>query len=112
MPAPASAAAFHSSASYTRRSVDIRTVGVVGCGLMGSGIAEVCAKAGYTTIVRELNDELLSKGRQRIEHSLDTAVNRGKLSSADRDATLGRLSGTTSFADFARCDLVIEAATD
>ncbi|HTD76629.1 MAG TPA: 3-hydroxyacyl-CoA dehydrogenase NAD-binding domain-containing protein, partial [Chloroflexota bacterium] len=49
--------------------MDIRTVGVVGCGLMGSGIAEVCARSGYTTIVREINDELLAKGRQRIERS-------------------------------------------
>jgi 3-hydroxybutyryl-CoA dehydrogenase len=79
---------------------------------MGSGIAEVCAKAGYTTIVRELNDELLSNGRQRIERSLGAAVERGKLPAHERDAALGRLSGTTSFDDFATCDLVIEAATE
>ena len=87
-------------------------MGVVGCGLMGSGIAEVSARSGYSTIVREINDELLGKGRQRIEHSMTTAVERGKLSSADRDAGLGRLTGTTSFDDLARCDLVIEAATE
>ncbi len=92
--------------------MEIRTVGVVGCGLMGSGIAEVCAKAGYTTIIRELNDELLVKGRQRIERSMGTAVDRGKLSAADRDAANERLQGTTSLEDLAVCDLVIEAATE
>ena len=79
---------------------------------MGSGIAEVCAKAGYATIVRELNDDLLARGRARIEKSLATAVDRGKLAAAERDATLGRLSGTTNLADFSDCDLVIEAATE
>jgi 3-hydroxybutyryl-CoA dehydrogenase len=92
--------------------MDIRTVGVVGCGLMGSGIAEVCAKAGSTTIIRELTDELLAKGRQRIERSMGTAVDRGKLSAADRDAANQRMRGTTSLADLAECDLVIEAATE
>jgi 3-hydroxybutyryl-CoA dehydrogenase len=79
---------------------------------MGSGIAEVCAKAGYTTIVREINDDLLAKGRQRIERSMATAVERGKLPSSERDEALQRLSGTTSFEDFKTCDLVIEAATE
>ena len=87
-------------------------MGVVGCGLMGSGIAEVCARAGYTTLVREIDDDLLARGRQRIEKSLATAVDRGKLPAADRDATLARLRGTTSLADFSACDLVIEAATE
>jgi 3-hydroxybutyryl-CoA dehydrogenase len=90
----------------------MRTVGVVGCGLMGSGIAEVCARSGYTTIVREINDDLLAKGRQRIEGSLGKAVERGKLAAAERDQTLQRLRGTTSFDDFSECDLVIEAATE
>jgi 3-hydroxybutyryl-CoA dehydrogenase len=92
--------------------VEIQTVGVVGCGLMGSGIAEVCAKAGYTTIVREINDDLLAKGQQRIERSMATAVDRGKLPSSERDAALQRLSGTTRLEDFGACDLVIEAATE
>ena len=87
-------------------------MGVVGCGLMGSGIAEVCAKAGYATIVREIDDDLLTRGRQRIERSLETAVKRGKLSESERAATLQRLSGTTRLEDFAACDLVIEAATE
>jgi 3-hydroxybutyryl-CoA dehydrogenase len=79
---------------------------------MGSGIAEVCAKAGYTTIVRELNEDLLVKGRKRIEDSLGTAVQRGKLAASERDTVLTRLTGTTSLEDFAACDLVIEAATE
>ena len=79
---------------------------------MGSGIAEVCARSGYTTIVREINDDLLAKGRQRIEASLGKAVERGKLSASERDETLQRLRGTTSFDDFAACELVIEAATE
>jgi 3-hydroxybutyryl-CoA dehydrogenase len=87
-------------------------VGVVGCGLMGSGIAEVCARAGYTTIVREINDDLLARGRERIEHSMATAVERGKLPSSERDAALQRIRGTIRLEDFSACDLVIEAATE
>ncbi len=90
----------------------IRTVGVVGCGLMGSGIAEVCVRAGYATIVREIDDALLAKGRGRIEKSMATAVERGKLADAERASALGRLSGTTKLEDLAQCDLVIEAATE
>jgi 3-hydroxybutyryl-CoA dehydrogenase len=92
--------------------VEIRTVGVVGCGLMGSGIAEVCARAGYTTIVREINQDLLDKGRARIEHSLGAAVDRGKVTAVERDDALQHLRGTTTLDDFAACDLVIEAATE
>jgi 3-hydroxybutyryl-CoA dehydrogenase len=79
---------------------------------MGSGIAEVCARAGYATLVRELDADLLAQGRQRMETSLETAVRRNKLTPAERDATLGRLSGTTLLEDLAACDLVIEAATE
>ncbi len=79
---------------------------------MGSGIAEVCARAGYATIVREINDDLLASGRERIERSLDAAVRRNKLAPEERDAALGRLTGTTSLEDFGACDLVIEAATE
>ncbi len=92
---------------YTLHLVTIRTVGVVGCGLMGSGIAEVCARAGYSTLVRELDDQLLAKGRQRIESSMTTAVGRGKLAEKQREEALERLRGTTNL-----CDLVIEAATE
>ncbi|MCP4201339.1 MAG: 3-hydroxybutyryl-CoA dehydrogenase [bacterium] len=87
----------------------IEKVGVLGCGLMGSGIAEVCAKAGVTTVVREVNDEFLEKGLGKLHKSLGRAVDKGKLSAEDRDATLNRLSGTTDDADLADCDLIVEA---
>jgi 3-hydroxybutyryl-CoA dehydrogenase len=79
---------------------------------MGSGIAEVSARAGYATIVREIDADFLARGRQRIEKSLSTAVDRGKLEASQRDAALGRITGTTSLQDFGDCDLVIEAATE
>src|SRR5947209_2358529 len=79
---------------------------------MGSGIAEVCARAGYTTRVREVDDRLLARGLDRLRSALDTAVHRGKLAAAERDAALARIHGTTSFEDFRDCDLVIEAATE
>jgi len=82
---------------------------VVGCGLMGSGIAEVAARAGCDTVVREVSQELLDKGMARIRGSLDRAVEKGKLEAAVRDETLGRLRGTTEIADLADRDLVIEA---
>jgi 3-hydroxybutyryl-CoA dehydrogenase len=98
--------------SFTLRRVAIRTVGVIGCGLMGSGIAEVCARAGYTTLVRELNDELVSKGLDRILKSMGTAVERGKMSADERDAVMQRITGTSRLEDLKVCDLVIEAATE
>jgi 3-hydroxybutyryl-CoA dehydrogenase len=79
---------------------------------MGSGIAEVCARAGYATIVREVNADLLARGRARIEKSMATGVERGKLPAEDRDAALERLTGTSRIEDLAQCDLVIEAATE
>lgn len=90
----------------------VKTVGVIGCGLMGSGIAEVCARAGFETIVREVDDTFLGKGLGRVRGSFEKAVQRGKLSSEDREAALSRLRGTTRLEDFAACDLVIEAATE
>ena len=90
----------------------IKTVGVLGAGLMGSGIAEVAAKAGYTTIVREVSEELSRKGRARIEASLARAVEKGKLDGADRDAAKARLSETTRLEDLADCDIVIEAIVE
>ena len=90
----------------------VSRVGIVGCGLMGSGIAEVCAKAGYTVIVREVSRELLEGGLARINGSLDKAVARGKLSAADRDAARARIIGATDFSAFADCDLVVEAVAE
>jgi 3-hydroxybutyryl-CoA dehydrogenase len=92
--------------------MEIRTVGVVGCGLMGSGIAEVCARAGYRTIVREVDDRALERGLERLTQSMATAVRRGRLSEADRDSAAAQLSGVTDLEALAGCDLVIEAVTE
>jgi enoyl-CoA hydratase/3-hydroxyacyl-CoA dehydrogenase len=86
----------------------IKKIGVVGCGLMGSGIAQVAAQAGYPTVVRELNDELLEKGLGHISAFLDKGVERKKMTQAKRDATWANISGTTDLTDLADCDLVIE----
>lgn len=91
---------------------DIKTVGVLGCGLMGSGIAQVSAAAGYRTIVREVSDALNEKGKAGIIRSLDKFVEKGKLSKEERDATLARLTFTTSLRELAGCDIVIEAVTE
>jgi 3-hydroxybutyryl-CoA dehydrogenase len=92
--------------------MEIKKVGVLGCGLMGAGVAEVAAKAGCVTIVREVDDALLAKGLGRIRGSLDRAVEKGKLDDAGRAAVLANLSGTTKLADLADCDLVVEAIVE
>ncbi len=92
--------------------MDIQKIGVVGCGLMGSQIAQVCAQAGYQTIVREPTEELLQKGLDRISAFLDKGVAKKKLSPAKREATWANISGTTDLKDFADCDLVIEAIVE
>ena len=94
------------------RAEDVRTVGVIGCGLMGSGISEVVARAGQTAVVLETTDELVERGRQRIETSTLRAVERGRLDAEQRTAVLGRISLTTDMQDLADVDLVIEAATE
>jgi 3-hydroxybutyryl-CoA dehydrogenase len=91
---------------------EIKQVGVLGCGLMGSGIAQVAAAAGYRTTVREVSTELLQKGKAGIEKSLAKFVEKGKLAADARDATLQRLTFTTSTADLKSCDVVIEAITE
>ncbi|MBI3287392.1 MAG: 3-hydroxybutyryl-CoA dehydrogenase [Chloroflexi bacterium] len=92
--------------------MEIKIVGVVGCGLMGSGIAEVCARSGFSVVVREINPELLQKGLDRIQSSMAKAVERGKLSAADRDAAWVRIRGTTEMKEFAGCDVVVEAVVE
>src|ERR1043165_2296120 len=87
----------------------ITKVGVLGCGLMGSGIAQICAAAGYQTIVREIDDIALNKGLGRIAKFLDDGVAKGKVTGEAREKTLGHLSGTTTFDGLKDCDLVIEA---
>jgi 3-hydroxybutyryl-CoA dehydrogenase len=92
--------------------MDLNIVGVIGCGLMGSGIAEVCARAGYHVVVREVGEELLQNGLGRIQKSLSKAVARGKIGQEQADETLVRIQGTLELADFADCDIVIEAAVE
>jgi 3-hydroxybutyryl-CoA dehydrogenase len=91
---------------------EIRRVAVLGCGLMGSGIAEVAARAGYETQVREINAEFAQKGLARIRNSLDRAVDKGKLDAGERDTTLSRITTTTELKDLAGVDIVIEAVTE
>jgi len=91
---------------------DIKRVGVLGCGLMGSGIAQVAAAAGYQTVVREVKPELNEKGKARIEGSLGKLVEKGKLPAAERDAVLARLSYTTDVKALRDCDIIIEAVTE
>ena len=90
----------------------VERVGVVGCGLMGSGIAEVCARAGCDVIVREVEPAAAEAGLARIAKSLERAVTAGKLSPEDRDATLSRLAFTTDIAELADRDLVVEAVVE
>src|SRR5215210_2250131 len=91
---------------------EIRRVAVLGCGLMGSGIAEVAARAGYETWVREINEDQAEHGRNNIRKSLDRAVDRGKLEAAVRDETIGRIHLTTSLDALAESDIVIEAVVE
>jgi 3-hydroxybutyryl-CoA dehydrogenase len=90
----------------------IERVGVVGCGQMGSGIAEVCARAGYDTLVHEVNEEILAKGLDRIRTSLDRGVKANKLTREEANRAFGRIRGTTRLEDFADRDLIIEAVTE
>ena len=93
-------------------TMDLNMIGVIGCGLMGSGIAEVCARAGYRVVVREISEDLLRHGLGRIQQSLNKAVARDKISQAQADQTMERIQGTLDLADLAACDLVIEAAVE
>ena len=90
----------------------INKVGVVGCGLMGSGITQVCAQSGYQVVVSEINDELLNKGLASINSFLTAGVKRGRVTQQDKDSTLARIKGTTNTKDFGDCDLVIEAVIE
>jgi len=87
----------------------IAKVGVVGCGLMGSGIAQVAAQSGFTTVVREVSPELLDKGLKSIDKNLARLVEKGTLTDAQKNEIRGRLKGTTALEDLKSCDLIIEA---
>jgi 3-hydroxybutyryl-CoA dehydrogenase len=92
--------------------MEIKSVGVVGCGVMGSGITQVCAQSGYQVIVAEINGELMSKGLKSIQKVLTINVEKGRLSEQDKDGILGRIKGTTDIKDFSNCDFVIEAVNE
>lgn len=92
--------------------MEIKKVGVVGCGLMGSGIAQVCAQSGYQVVVSEANHDLLNKGLTSINRFLTKSVEKGKISGRDKDITLRRIKGTININDFSACDLIIEAVTE
>jgi 3-hydroxybutyryl-CoA dehydrogenase len=92
--------------------MSIQSVGVLGCGLMGAGIAQVCAQSGYRTVVREVDQAVLDKGLGRMRKFLEDGVQKGKATPEARDATLANLSGTTTFDALTGCDLVIEAIVE
>jgi 3-hydroxybutyryl-CoA dehydrogenase len=92
--------------------MEIKQVGVVGCGQMGGGIAQVCAQAGYQVTVSEINEELLSKGLSSIKSSLTKSAEKGRITQQDKDSILARIKGTTNLKDFGNCDLIIEAASE
>jgi 3-hydroxybutyryl-CoA dehydrogenase len=91
---------------------EIKKVGVLGCGLMGHGITQITAQAGYDVVVREVDDATLAKGIGKIEKQLARAVEKGKSTQEDADAVLARIKGTTDYNDLADCDFVIEAITE
>lgn len=92
--------------------MEIKKVGVIGCGFMGSGITQVCAQSGYQVVVSEVNDELLNKGLTTIDYYLTRSVLKGKISQQDKDSALARIKGTTNTKDFSDCDLVIEVVLE
>lgn len=91
---------------------EIKTVGIVGCGLMGSGYSQLCAQKGYQVVVTEINDDLLKKGLSFINLRLTESISKGGLSEREKESILSRISGTTDLKKFSDCDLVIEAATE
>jgi 3-hydroxybutyryl-CoA dehydrogenase len=92
--------------------MDVNRVGVVGCGLMGHGIAQICAQADWDVVVREVDQETLDAGVGKIEKQLSRAVEKGRVEQGDADAVRGRINGTLEYSDLADCDLVIEAITE
>ena len=90
----------------------IKNVGIIGCGLMGSGIAQVSAQSGYGVVVREISRELLDKGLESIKKFLEKGVEKEKISKSEMDETYARITGTTEMADLSECDIVIEAVIE
>jgi len=89
--------------------MEIKRVGVVGAGIMGAGIVQVCAQSGYQVVVSEINDELLQKGLGTVDRFLGRAVEKERITAKDKDEIVGRIQGTTDPKDFKDCDLVVEA---
>ena len=92
--------------------MEIKNVGVVGCGIMGAGIAQTCSQYKYNVVVSEVNADLLNKGIKSIDSILSSRVAKGKMAQAEKDGILGRIKGTTDMRDFSQCDFVIEAAVE
>ncbi len=92
--------------------MEIKTIGVVGAGQMGSGIAEVAVSSGFQTVMRDVTPEALERGQQRITRDFEKRVQKGKMAAEEQKSALGRLSATTKWEDFGKCDLVIEAASE
>jgi len=92
--------------------MEIKRVGIVGCGMMGSNWTQICAQKGYQVVVSDVNDDLLNKGLARIRSRLMAEVRKGELSEQDKDAILARIKGTTNPNDFSDCDLVIETVVE
>lgn len=92
--------------------MDIKRVGVVGCGIMGSGICQICAQSGYTVMVTEIDEELLKKGLTGIEKALQRSVEKGKITQDESDSVLDRIKGANRIDDLSGCDLVIEAIAE
>jgi 3-hydroxybutyryl-CoA dehydrogenase len=89
-----------------------QTIGIIGAGTMGTGIAQVCALAGLSAVIMDVDEERVARGRSGIGSALEQLVKKAKLSAADRDTALGRLRGTTEYGALRDCDFVIEAATE
>lgn len=92
--------------------MEIKRVGVVGCGTMGAGIAQICAQSGYQVVVSEINEEFLNKGLASIEKALARLVEKEKISPQDKEATRSRIKGTTKAKDFSECNLMVEVALE
>ncbi len=92
--------------------MEIKKVGVIGCGLMGSGITQLCAQSGYQVVVTEVSRELLDKGLKSIDHFMSRAIEKGRMSQADKEAALSRIKSSVDMNDFADSDLVIEAVVE
>jgi 3-hydroxybutyryl-CoA dehydrogenase len=92
--------------------MDISKIGVVGCGVMGSGIAQISSQAGYTVVVSEVNDELLNRGLASIDSFLAGTVSRGKMKEEEKNAIINRINGTTKIEDLSDCQLIIESITE